>query len=397
MTILYDSNNHLTLMLRTKGTVWPGVLPFCLLTAGITVGIYILDRNDIVQLTFSNDSGFDVLTTLISFLVVNRVSRSYQRMWQARSLLSACYQNARDLAVLVGTLHAAHDGEKESDGVKVWHKLMENAIIHLIEGAAGVVKEDYLTVRCVLGSEKAETVARNLGVDPLEAKNRAAENLSDIMTSYANTELTDDEGRDYNDNSNDGGDDEKMKDIIGNNEGEYDMRYDVFLLSNKVHMLINNHDEYIGRTMEPQREMVLHQQAQEFTLNLYELLKFASTPVPFPTTQMTQTVMFIWLLFLPSVLYYEAQHVDCDDDEDEDECREDLNVSLVTYLAFIAFIAVYAFWGLERVAEELDLPFGDDDNDIEVVNLAAVSRRRFESHDFFFSLSILDCVMFSEW
>ena len=139
--------------------------------------------------------------------------------------------------------------------------------------------------------------------------------------------------------------------------------------------------------MEPQREMVLHQQAQEFTFNLYELLKFASTPVPFPTTQMTQTVMFIWLLFLPSVLYDEAQHVDCEDDEDEDECREDLNVSLVTYLAFIAFIAVYAFWGLERVAEELDLPFGDDDNDIEVVNLAAVSRRRFESHDFFLTVN----------
>ena len=155
--------------------------------------------------------------------------------------------------------------------------------------------------------------------------------------------------------------------IENNDDGDRDgeilidssMLLDPFLLANKVHLLINNHSLYLGRTMEVQREMELHRQVSDFMMTYYDLLKYASTPVPFPTTQMAQTILLVWVCLLPSILLYS--------DDNDKMALEEGNVVI---LAIVAFLGTYGFWGLERVAEELDLPFGDDDNDIEIDELA---------------------------
>ena len=41
MTILYNSEKHLFLLFSTKGTVWPSVLPFCILSVIITAVGYV--------------------------------------------------------------------------------------------------------------------------------------------------------------------------------------------------------------------------------------------------------------------------------------------------------------------------------------------------------------------
>ena len=318
MTILYNSEDHLSLIFSFKGTVWIAVLPFCLLTVAISVGIYILgeDFYDVIELTFPKESGFETLTTLLSFLVVSRVTRSYQRMWQARSMMSGCLQNGRDLAVLVATLSACFPNEMDhqsnsNSGAKRWHEDLSNALCAMIDGLTDVMSKEDLTVACVLG-------------DP-------------TITSTTETQR-------------------QQKSNIAPPE----QKTDPFFLANQVHLLINNHSQYLGRTMEVQREVELHRQISDFSKNYYDLLKYASTPVPFPTTQMAQTILLLWVCLLPAILLYRS------DDDPE------LQPSTVAILSVVAFLGTYGFWGLERVAEELDLPFGDDENDIEIDELAKV-------------------------
>lgn len=124
MTILYDSKDTLRIILRRKGSVWKKVIPFCLLTVGISIVTYYLEytyevnKNDDdttittpapnnsnnsgsessnFGLTF-DDAGHKMLATMVAYLVVSRVNSAYCRFWEARTLLSHALANARQFS-----------------------------------------------------------------------------------------------------------------------------------------------------------------------------------------------------------------------------------------------------------------------------------------------------------
>jgi len=79
----------------------------------------------------------------------------------------------------------------------------------------------------------------------------------------------------------------------------------------------------------------------EFTISYRELVRLASTPIPFPLVQMGRTFMFIWVLSLPLVL-----------------SGKDFNDMLSVFLFVI--LLTYGFLGLEMVAMILANPFGTE-------------------------------------
>jgi len=94
---------------------------------------------------------------------------------------------------------------------------------------------------------------------------------------------------------------------------------------------------------------VLH----EFTASYRELVRLASTPIPFALVQMGRTFMFIWVLSLPLVL-----------------SGKDFNDDITSVFMFVILLT-YGFLGLEMVAMIMSNPFGDEaSDDLNVKGLA---------------------------
>ena len=87
----------------------------------------------------------------------------------------------------------------------------------------------------------------------------------------------------------------------------------------------------------------------DFVFNYRNLLKFASTPLPFPLIQMGRTFLFLWTFSIPLVL------------------RGVVNETY-SAMAFVFFLT-YGFIGLELVSMKLMDPFGDGINDLNVTGM----------------------------
>lgn len=89
-------------------------------------------------------------------------------------------------------------------------------------------------------------------------------------------------------------------------------------------------------------------------LNMYltayrELLKLASTPLPFTMIQMSRTTLFLWIFTMPFALVGIVDEI----------------ISVIVFMFFLT----YGYIGLEFVCMKLLHPFGDSINDINVVGM----------------------------
>eukprot|EP00816_Leptocylindrus_hargravesii_P002009 CAMPEP_0196817064 /NCGR_PEP_ID=MMETSP1362-20130617/58616_1 /TAXON_ID=163516 /ORGANISM="Leptocylindrus danicus, Strain CCMP1856" /LENGTH=1034 /DNA_ID=CAMNT_0042194615 /DNA_START=82 /DNA_END=3182 /DNA_ORIENTATION=+ len=137
-------------------------------------------------------------------------------------------------------------------------------------------------------------------------------------------------------------------------EAEMKSYTDPTTVANSIHDIIILNKQYLKTPLTIQEEMMLHNLSGNF-LDLYaELCKFATTPYPFPVVQMARGMIIVWLFLLP---FYMSHGEDGP-----------------PYGQFFAiFFITYGFLGLEFVAMELDDPFGDDLNDIDIKRLATAT------------------------
>jgi predicted membrane chloride channel (bestrophin family) len=86
-TVTYHSENHCQVLGQCWGSVWPRVLPYCLLNVAISMVLqYFQGRNGFdFRVT---DKGHSFLTMLVAFLVVSRATVSLgrynlcERLWR---------------------------------------------------------------------------------------------------------------------------------------------------------------------------------------------------------------------------------------------------------------------------------------------------------------------------
>jgi len=284
MTIIYDSKNHYRVIFRITGTVWPSVLPLCLLNVSLTFVIFMLRENDVVDVTIPDD-GHKILATMVAFLVVSRVSSAYNRFWEARTHLSNMLKSCRQLSI-----HAsAFSRDDRSSGADEWRAMMSKRVLRLLSAAVAVIEDPSTTINLLHNTTK-QTKSK-LMKDPME------------LVTY-------------------------------------------------VHAAISLQKKSLKEPFIIHKEMKLHQYALNFTDSYHELTKFSATPYPFPTAQMTRIFLFVWMYSLPFALVHEA--------------NEPFS------LLVVVFFITYGFFGLEFVSIELDDPFGDDPNDMELKKLSNV-------------------------
>jgi predicted membrane chloride channel (bestrophin family) len=77
------------------------------------------------------------------------------------------------------------------------------------------------------------------------------------------------------------------------------------------------------------------------------MIKFMSTPLPFPLIQMTRTIVLFYVFSVPFVLLNDA------------------TADLLIEHCIVVFLITYACMGLEILSIELDDPFGNDKNTFE--------------------------------
>lgn len=119
----------------------------------------------------------------------------------------------------------------------------------------------------------------------------------------------------------------------------------VMLLRNRVY---NADDVELGLL----EKLRIFDMALRFVEAYRELLKLASTPLPFPMVQMGRTCLFLWVFTMPFVL-----------------------IGVVANLASVCvflFFLTYGFVGMELVSMHLLDPFGDNVNDLGVDTMTEV-------------------------
>ena len=98
------------------------------------------------------------------------------------------------------------------------------------------------------------------------------------------------------------------------------------------------------------------------------LHRLVTVELPFPLLQMARTLLFTWVFTIPFVLerYMGLVRPLCE--RNVEHCKMDFEAGLIgaQLSPCFTFFMTYSFIGLEFTAVELDDPFGDDANDIDV-------------------------------
>jgi predicted membrane chloride channel (bestrophin family) len=79
-------------------------------------------------------------------------------------------------------------------------------------------------------------------------------------------------------------------------------------------------------------------------VKFHECVKLHDTPFPFPYAQMTSVLLLIHWCTTPIVMAVWAPHY--------------------VWAGIMTFVSIFCMWGITFIAGELEMPFGDDDNDL---------------------------------
>jgi Bestrophin, RFP-TM, chloride channel len=91
----YDSSNHIGVLFCRYGSIWPKVLPFCILNLTLSCLLVYLMRYHGITLDISSQT-HGVLSVIAAFLSVTKISMSLDRFQQLRAQFSILYREPRE-------------------------------------------------------------------------------------------------------------------------------------------------------------------------------------------------------------------------------------------------------------------------------------------------------------
>mmetsp|Transcript_2031 Transcript_2031/g.2718 ORF Transcript_2031/g.2718 Transcript_2031/m.2718 type:complete len:321 (+) Transcript_2031:174-1136(+) len=144
MTICYDSKKHFDVILSITGTVWPNVMPLCLVNTFVTIVVYVLRELDVVDVTF-DPAGHSTMSIMVGFLVVSRVCAAYNRFWEARTYVAKSLQQCKQLAVHAATFSKANN----SNDANEWKRLLSSKLLYTINVMIDVIQDNEKTIDLV--------------------------------------------------------------------------------------------------------------------------------------------------------------------------------------------------------------------------------------------------------
>ena len=91
-TVIYNSENHLSVLFQRLGSAWPDVLPFCLFNVMLMIIVSYLDVDG--AKTLLSGIGHKFIKFVVSFLFVSRVTIALARFNECRGYLGTMYKES---------------------------------------------------------------------------------------------------------------------------------------------------------------------------------------------------------------------------------------------------------------------------------------------------------------
>mmetsp|Transcript_19876 Transcript_19876/g.24533 ORF Transcript_19876/g.24533 Transcript_19876/m.24533 type:complete len:440 (+) Transcript_19876:115-1434(+) len=240
----YTSESHRTVLTQMAGSVWPDVLPFCIVNTLLTYLIHYLRRYHDIDLTF-NDKGHSFMSMLVSFLIVTRSNIAYSRLMEANTYLINCMRCCRELVqhTVAFTRHESGTLAKE------WRTQVARRTIVLLQTTVAVL--EYQSKR--VDAWKTLELSRDEKKALLAAVGKSNERAPIVLT--------------------------------------------LFLRSS-----IAAHTQNLEKDIHVNKELYLMSFVTEFSKAYHGLMQLMTTPFPFPLVQMARTFLFFWIFSLPFAL-----------------------------------------------------------------------------------------------
>ena len=135
-------------MFRWAGTIWPLVLPYCILNICLLSSLAALKHYTAVRLSIL-PQGHALMSLLIAYLGVNKVNLAYERYMGAQRDSGHAFMILRELNQLSITLTERYDNAEANE----WRDDTKRAIVQLI----------HETVATLRNERHAAALARNVG------------------------------------------------------------------------------------------------------------------------------------------------------------------------------------------------------------------------------------------
>lgn len=302
-TVTYDSSSQWRVLTQMKGSVWPRVLPYCMVNMTITAFLHVAYQFGI-DLSYTG-SGHSYLAIVVGFLMVDRVSRSLSRYQEAREYLEVMNKSCRQL------VHTAciYSNSDVRDSAKQWRSEIAFRVILMLKASMAVMNHPSTKTDIAEIPEVNMAVMEDLelNVPVSTAQWLHAENVADVEKNLRVPQR----------------------------------------LSYMVRKCIRSQEGKIKPTIAPVAEGDMYSFLNIFMDGYYGVHKLQTTPVPFPLIQMGTTFVFFFVFTVPFALLSGV----------------DGTVKSMIFDCLVVFISTFGFIGMEMVSEELDDPFGDDEND----------------------------------
>jgi predicted membrane chloride channel (bestrophin family) len=323
--VVYDTENHFSVMFQIYGSVWPKVLPWCFAVVAVTyLFIWLRDEKQF-DITIKDSTGHNFMSILVSFLVVTRVTITYSRFMEARQLLQDLFLACREVVQYTCVL----TNQNTSLAAQQWRQDVAYRVILCLRLAMAAVEHKSIGLSawdCIPDQDQKDLL---LMVDPTsdEAKNyRTTVEEYEILRALQHGPRTTT--------------DETFRAPV------------VFVYALREALLQPRQDTHIlaQRDWHVNESLKLLQLTSSFLTAFHGLKKLVVTPFPFPLIQLNRIFLFAWCFSLPLVLIHE-------------------NDELVETLVLV-FFSTFGFLGLEYATIEMDDPFGDDPNDFPATRWA---------------------------
>ena len=316
---MYNEENHLAVMCQVYGSVWPKVLPWCLAVCALTYLFIYLRENDIVDVTISDPTGHNFMSILVSFLVVTRVTITYNRFMEARQHLQDLFLSVRELIQYTCVL----TNQNTSAAAKQWRQDVAYRTIIGLRLAMSAVEFRSTGIHAwdVLPDE--DHAQTPLMVDPqndAQAVNyKPTDHVVQVVRALQHGPRTTS--------------DENFRAPV---VWTLHLR-EAILQPRQNAKILAQRDWHVNESLK------LMAITSSFMSAFHGLKKLIVTPFPFPLIQLNRIFLFAWCFSLPLVLIH-----------DNDETIE---------ILILVFFTTFGFMGLEYSNIEMEDPFGTDPND----------------------------------
>lgn len=346
MVVYYTEKNHvLSILSQIHGSVWIHVLPYCFVNSASSIGIVILLKHyqSSIQMIFS-PQGHGFIGLLVSFLVLNKLYIALERYNTIRQTIGNALMTLRSIYQLIIT-YSIHQHHKQLQynrisssssspapllfphSIGIWEDQTLLDIQHILQSTIDIFYIEKRAYQLVWhddtsdGSKKSSSYERKAfylarGIN----KNPAEKTKVDTKQEQLNKKNVDE-------------DHPTPSQILSIDPMDY-----IMLLRTHV---------YCHHPLELLEKMRLMDMIQTYCTDLHTIIRYVSTPIPFPMIQMGRTFLFLWIFTMPLALI-------------------GLDYHYITIAIFIFFIT-YGYIGLELISIQLLYPYGNYNNEASII------------------------------